>query len=395
MRSPIFLSATELDQNATAAGLDPATRAALLALAERISATAAHQQCAEALHAEVYQAQSIPIHPSPAALFGDEVHKLYLLIAVDAIRQLRAVHQERGIPETITRESYGAISMCAQRFAEAHNGAIGVEDWVLRSWIGGTVASGNLYRLGRLEFILEPFQGDIRLYRHKLSGEQQALAEAGVRFTAEGYRPFTYQESTYTHYGWPPVAETADGWVATIDEDEHYFTGTPISPHGYALPTPQRLAKADWEPILRNGDTVLSMHIPNFMPLRLDLLRASLQRALDFFPRYHPETPFNAFVCSSWIFNTQWRDMLPPSSNLLAFQRQGYLYPLPSSGAGAIYFLFGKRLIDLATAPQDTTLRRAVIAHMQTGGQLRSGGFLLLPADLPQFGQAPSTISTG
>ncbi len=389
MTIPAFLSASQLHQNGTAAGLDPAAISSILALAERIRTTAPLQQCAGDLYAQTYEGAPTAIDPAPAALLGDDLPKLYLLVALDAIQRLRMVHQERGIPDAITRESYGALPMCAQRYAEAHNGAIGVEDWVLRSWLGRTVASGDLYRLGRMEFILKPFAGDLRVYRHKSRGQVQALAEAGVRFTTDGYRPFTFDEPTYHQYGWTPPQARADDWIATLEEDETQVTGTPISPNGYAMPTPRQLAKAEWELILRNGETVLEMHIPNFMPLRLDLLHKSLQRALDFFPRYHPERPFKAFVCSSWIFNTQFIDMLPPTSNLLAFQRQGYLFPLPSSGAGPIYFLFGRRQIDLATAPQDTTLRRAVIAHMQAGGQLRSGGFLLLPDDVARFGQEP------
>ncbi len=62
---------------------------------------------------------------------------------------------------------------------------------------------------------------------------------------------------------------------------------------------------------------------------------------------------------------------------------------MPANGAGGLYFIFGKRLVDLATAPQDTGLRRAVVAHMQAGGKVRNGGFLLLPEDVAQFGQEP------
>ncbi|MCB0060523.1 MAG: hypothetical protein KDE19_00340, partial [Caldilineaceae bacterium] len=178
-------------------------------------------------------------------------------------------------------------------------------------------------------------------------------------------------------------------WTTELHEDDTHVIGTPISPLGYALPQPLQLIKAEWQLVLQNGDTVLDMHIPNFMPLELDLLKASLQRALEFFPRYHPERPFKAFICSSWIFNTQMGGMLPPTANLLAFQRQGYLFPLPSHGAGAMYFLFGNQLVDLQTAPQDTTLRRAVIAHIKAGGKLRHGGFFLYPEDVARFGQEP------
>ena len=389
MTIPPYLSPGMLAQTAAEGGLEPPIINALVALAERINAEPHLQQCAQALHAQAYQQATTAIEPGPATLFGTEVNKLYLLLAVDAVRLLRAVHEERGIPAAITRESYGALSMAARRYAEWHGGAIGMEEWVFRSWFGETVASGNLYRLGRMEYIFQEFEGDLRLYRHRESGQVQALAEAGVRFTADGYRPFTVQERIYNHYGWSPDTTTDDGWTATLEEDNQQVTGMPISPLGYAQPKPIHLAKTEWALVLQNGDTVLDMHIPNFMPLHLDLLHTSLQRALDFFPRYHPERPFRALVCDSWIFNTQWEEMLPPSSNLLAFQRQGYLYPIPTHGAGAMYFLFGDQLIDPATAPQDTTLRRAVIAHIQAGGKLRNGGFLLLPEDVTRFGQAP------
>lgn len=357
MTIPDFLVVTLVRQNAIDAGLDQTVLEQLIALAARIAAEPALRRCAEQLFAQTYQKADVTIEPAAEALFGAEVNKLYLLLAVDAVRQLRAVHEQRGIPEAITLESYGALSMSARRFAEWHNGQAGLEAWVLRHWFN-VVASGELYRLGRMEFLLEPFEGNIRVYRHKQSRRVQALAEEGMHFTADGYLPFEVDEATYLHYG-------------------------------YALRAPQQLPKAEWELVLRNGDTVLDMHIPNFMPLRLDLLHASLKRAMDFFPRYHPERPFKAFVCSSWLFNTQWVEMLPAHSNILAFQRQGYLFPLSSNGAGGMYFIFGDRRVDLDRAPQDTGLRRAVLAHMQAGGKLRNGGFLLLPEAVEKFGQEP------
>lgn len=389
MSVPIFLDPVTVAQTATEGGLDQQTITPLIVLAQRIGNEPQLQHCAIALHAQVYEQSSAAVNPTADECFGTEVNKLYLLLAVDAVRLLRTVHETRGIPAAVTQESYGALPMSAQRYAQWHNGAVGMEEWVFRHWFGGVVATGNLYRLGRMEFILQEFDGDLRLYRHKASGRLQAVAEAGIGFTAEGYRPFTYQERLYQHYGWAVPQEDASGWTAELHEEEGLIRGTPISPLGYATRQPVELAKAEWELILRNGDTVLDMHIPNFMPLKLDLLKESLQRALDFFPRYHPERPFQSFACSSWIFNTQWVEMLQPSSNLLAFQRQGYLFPLASGGAGAMYFLFGNQLLDLATAPRDTTLRRAVLDHLQAGGQLRDGGFLLLPEDVARFGEDP------
>lgn len=389
MESFAFLTPTVIQQNATEAGLDEPVIAQLVALAERISAEPALQRCAEQLHTQTYQRAEVSIEPTPETLLGAEADKLYLLLAVDAIRHLRTVYEQRGIPAARTREISSDVTIAARRFADWHGGKIGLEDWVLRYWFGPTVASGDLYRLGRLEFILQPFDGNLRLYRHQQSGRVQALAEEGVRFTADGYLPFVIGEKTRAHYNWRKTEEAEDGWTATLVEDATSVTGTPISPLGYALHTSQQLAKDEWALVLRNGDTVLDMHIPSFMPLQRALLHASFQQALDFFPRYHPERPFKAFACSSWLFNTQWVELLPATSNILDFQRQGYLFPLPSDGAEGMYFIFGKWLVDLAKAPQDTQLRRAVIQHIRSGGKLRSGGFLLLPEDVAKFGEEP------
>jgi hypothetical protein len=82
---------------------------------------------------------------------------------------------------------------------------------------------------------------------------------------------------------------------------------------------------------------------------------------------------------------------------LLAFQRQGYLFPLPSDGADGLYFVFGDWQIDLDKAPQDTQLRRALIKHLKAGEKVRSGGFLLLPDAVEHFGREPyrSTSTEG
>ncbi|MFN8493388.1 MAG: acyltransferase domain-containing protein [Caldilineaceae bacterium] len=389
MESFTFLTTPVIQQNATEAGLAQSVIEQLITLAQRITNEPALRECVGQLFAQTYERAVITIDPTPETLFGAEVNLLYLLLALDSVRRLRASQQQRGIPAAITGEISRSLATAVRRFAEFHAGKAGLEDWVLRYWFGSTAASGDLYRLGRLEFILQPFEGNLRVYRHKQSGQVQVLAEEGVHLTADGYLHFTIGEAAYAHYGWRKTEEAEDGWTATLVEDDTSITGTPISPLGYALRTPLQLAKDEWELRLCNGDTVLDMHIPNFMPLRLDLLHASLQRAMDFFPRYHPDRPFKAFVCDSWLFDTQFVEMLPVSSNILAFQRQGYLFPCLSGGVDGMYFIFGDWLVDLDKAPQDTALRRAIVNHMRLGGKLRSGGFLLLPEDVVKFGQEP------
>lgn len=371
--TPHFLEPTVIRQSASRAGFAAETTEKLVALARRIAADGQLRHLVETLYANVYPIYKGWEEPPLQPVFGEETDQVYLLIALDSIRLLWQVHQERGIPEAVTRASSYPPLTILQRYQALTGGKLGIEGWLF-FWFQ-FVASGDLYRLGRLEYSLQPFEGNIRVYQHLQTGVVQALAETGSRFMADGYPPFG--------------VETEGDWVAALVEDGDSVTGAPVSPLGYATPTPLRLPLAEWELRLRNGDTILDMHIPDWDPLTLDLLRDSLEQALVFFPRYHPDRPFKAFCCASWMFNTQLVDWLPPTSNLLAFQRQGYLFPLPSDGTEGLYFIFGRQEIDLATAPRDTRLRRAIIDHLAAGGLLRDGGFFLLPEDVSRFGSEP------
>lgn len=86
---------------------------------------------------------------------------------------------------------------------------------------------------------------------------------------------------------------------------------------------------------------------------------------------------------------TQLREMLGPQSNLVRFQRQGYLFPLPAELESTLYFIFWRMKVDPNTAPRDTRLRRAILDHLQAGKPLRSGGFFLLRDDVSRFSEEP------
>jgi hypothetical protein len=71
---------------------------------------------------------------------------------------------------------------------------------------------------------------------------------------------------------------------------------------------------------------------------------------------------------------------------MVAWQRELYLFPSASTGKDGLYFVFNRDDIDLATAPRDTTLRRAMIERLRAGSTLRSGSMFFLFDDLPQYG---------
>lgn len=127
---------------------------------------------------------------------------------------------------------------------------------------------------------------------------------------------------------------------------------------------------------------VLQVHIPPIGPLVEEESAASMDQALTFFARHYPEEPIAALVCKSWTLDPQLRQYLKPDSNLLRFQQRWQLLPHvpsddPSEGDREMMRL-GLQVRTpesgdlseehLARIPQNTTLQRAFVDHIRSGG---------------------------
>lgn len=118
----------------------------------------------------------------------------------------------------------------------------------------------------------------------------------------------------------------------------------------------------------------------------------SFRRAFAFFKQQHPGTFKPVIICHSWIFNTQFEQMLP-ESNLASLMRECLLFPHNSSGRDGMFFLFGRDYDDLSQAPRNTSVQRAMLSILEQGNRLRSGGMLFFEEDLQAFGSAPYRTS--
>jgi hypothetical protein len=129
------------------------------------------------------------------------------------------------------------------------------------------------------------------------------------------------------------------------------------------------------------GDPTLAVHIPESGgPFSPAACSASFERARSFFARYFPEEPYRFAICSSWLLDPQLADYLPPTSNIISFQRRFQLIPEGTNDdQSVIRFVFRRTSPSLDELPQRTTLERAVVAHLRAGGhwQFRTGWFAL------------------
>ena len=306
---------------------------------------------------------------------GDLAELFYLIVALAAVEKGREAHRRMGIPEDVSRATASDVSIHAKRSLRL-TGQWGVDPCLLR-WLR-LHARGEIFRLGRIQYIHRPFRGWLRAYRDTETGDVLALAEHGMRYDRKGWAD-----------GDGGIRDD-EAWNTSLVETADEVRGYPIAPTGAALNEAVRLPRSRWEPCLRKGDPVLEMHIPEGDPLTLDTSHDSLRRAAEFFRRQFPEKPFVGFACYTWLMNPQWPEALKPESNIVRWQRQVYGFPTPGGdGRGGVYFIFWKRgSLNPKTTPARTSLERAALSILERDEPLRGGGLFLLREHLDRYGES-------
>lgn len=124
-----------------------------------------------------------------------------------------------------------------------------------------------------------------------------------------------------------------------------------------------------------DGEPVLDVHVPGDGPMPPALCDASFARAATFFPRYFPRATYRHVTCGSWLLDEQLAAHLPADSNIVRFQRRFSPFGDRPASDDILLFVFNTPLgtADLDRLPQDSTLRRAVVAHLRGGGRWRIG----------------------
>ncbi|MET0966261.1 MAG: acyltransferase domain-containing protein [Nakamurella sp.] len=122
-------------------------------------------------------------------------------------------------------------------------------------------------------------------------------------------------------------------------------------------------------PGIETGECVLDVHIPAGTPLDPAAVDSSFRQAAQFFARFFPQHPVKLAVCGSWLLDPYLGENLPPTSNLVAFQRKFTRYGEPrDDGLDAMYFVFGRRSRDnLDALPRQTALQRLLLDRIESG----------------------------
>ncbi|MFJ3956832.1 acyltransferase domain-containing protein [Arthrobacter sp. NPDC090010] len=134
---------------------------------------------------------------------------------------------------------------------------------------------------------------------------------------------------------------------------------------------------AEWA---RPGEWLLSVHIPEGGGLSPAAVDDSMSRAVTFFAEFFPDKPVQQAECISWLLDPELTRRLP-ASNMARFAQRFALDRTSASPGDAVYFTFRKRGLDgLDQLPRESSLQRAVLEHLDDGGEWGLGhGHLELP----------------
>ncbi len=355
---------------------EPLVRAARAARRSPILARLAWHAAHLAFECPDYDLSKVRCWPDLGRFLGETAPLFYLLVAFQALPPMRRAHARRGIPESVTRATCTHFLESTDLYALTHGGRLGVRPAML-GWLRHHVR-GELCCLGRLEYMVKPFEGALRVFRHRERGLVVALAAGGMSVDACGLGPVP-----------PPPGGRSEVWTTVEPACAGGFCGHPITPEGFVLRVQVRLDADLWAPVLGPGDPVLETHIPPGGGMTPARCAESMRQALAFFPRHFPESPFTGFACYSWVLNPELADFYSPESNMVLWQRELYLFPVRSNGRAGLQFIFGREDVDPATAPRDTSLRRALLDRLAAGLPLRAGGMFCLPEELAEYGRQP------
>ena len=141
-----------------------------------------------------------------------------------------------------------------------------------------------------------------------------------------------------------------------------------------------RIGQLEYELTMRNGEPVISLHIPTDVDLRPETIRPSIKEALETLNRLFPDYRGKKVFCHSWLLSAQLKDFLPESSNILRFQELFEIEPDGIPGNDVLLWVFQNPKLPKTDFPEDTSLQRKLKRFFLDGGQFLEGaGYLRLP----------------
>lgn len=139
-----------------------------------------------------------------------------------------------------------------------------------------------------------------------------------------------------------------------------------------------RIGELEYEMRPAEPAPAVHIHIPSDAVLTAERCCVSFKAAKSFFEAYFPAYGAKEYVCRSWLLAPELAGLLPPDSNILAFQRQFAIEKADYQDTEYIRWIFKTGSMSPMDFPEHTTLQRNLKRHLMDGGKLGRGWGVLV-----------------
>ncbi len=305
-----------------------------------------------------------------------EYYSLILLVAcvTPSIKKL----EKRGVPHSYYDDiPYSPMKPQFEKFIA--NGTVEVGDfpWDMNFY------TCSIFLLDRFYFIPYKFCDNFTMYRNRKTNKVVALRHKGEEFRRDGQIN-----------GINNVFDEAGKFISIWEENDLIIKANQINPMGFVEREPITINKNEWQVALKDGDTLLALHIPSGPGYIPERLKSSMNLALEFYNTYFPEFLIKGFWSESWLYDTRLSLILDNvTSNIIKVQNQLYKYPIDEGDSMLRYEAFGDEKADPTKIELKTSLQKAAAAYMKTGARFNTLSMVVLAEEVDKMGEAPYLTS--
>ena len=291
------------------------------------------------------------------ALPVDEYPLFAFLCLIPAIKNTYDFLVNKGIDDDIVKATIHQYEECVFIYAKRFD-RLGMNkryfDW-LQHYVDCEILNIN-----RLRFEILPLTEPIRVIRDTESGEDIVIMENG-EFNSDGL----YLDT-------PPMKDFA--FSCTLCETDTSYIASPVNEEGKATEKAVLFEKSRYKTVIKQGDILLSVHIPVDGDFSRDACKESYERARDVFKRFFPDIDIKGFVCYSWMMSPELKLHMKPTSRVLGFASPYKKFPIHTEGEDVLNFVFYLKFKTYEDLAEDTSLQRSLKKLYLEGGRLYEYG---------------------